>query len=984
MEQEHHSTLCSIAASSAETADRNHPSYAYDAFISYRRRDATRLARWIRNKLLQFRLPPEIIQELPRHKQELHDRRPQIWLDTSYEKSSDDFLLKKVFPALDTSARLIVVSTPAAVEKIIANDGTLQNNWLVREIDHFLAEARAGESQRPVDVVFGPGSMEGHYPGRLSEKPRWDWIDLRSFSIWRARTFSDTLDDGFAKLVAALYDVPDRFIPILRREESRRRHRVITGFAIAGLSVAAITSAIAIYALIQRGIANSRLRDTYFAQAMTLRGTLEPERRSKSLELLAKAAKLPSATVRGGNELRDEAVAGMALVELRKPSVWNELPLGTKGLGFNSSLERYARGDAQGNISIRRVLDDTELMQLPRSGSDPWVLRFSPDDRYLAAKYDSDELKNQLYLWDLSHPGTEQKYLGTTCNAAFDFDPSSHLLAVGRCDGSGSIDMFDLTVTSSMPTKSIKLTAAPESIAFRPGGRQLAVSSSIQPAVQVLELNEDKAVFNVKIPTGVIGITWNADGGLLAAAAADHGIYVWDVATLRPGSNQPQPLQVLKGHNAEVTQVAFSATNNLLASTGWDETVRIWEPIGGKELIRRGGASPVQFSADGRRLAFRAGTQRLERWEFAVPSEYEVVRSREAPTLKGPWSADFSPDGRLLASAHGDGLRIWDLSNNNEIALIDETEDGDRLGYIRSVLFQPEGTKLITCGPGAEPPVPGTGGLYIWSIESEPGVIANALQVRKLRKIDLPKGAVCEWAALGDKGRILVVADGGNDQVMLRDLNHSAEWNVLPAKNGDPDSLNGISASGVKFVATHPDARWIAYGKWKIGIWIMDIKTNKSKQLESGPASFFAVFSPNGKWLVTGAPDHYHVWEVGSWAKPVQELLGYHGIDGLVGALTFSPDGSMLAIARSSSEVELVDANDGWKTIVKLISPDDHVIMSGLKFSADGRRLAVVTDAHLIYIWELRKIREQLAKIDLDWLPSSYPKSHPLLNRYGP
>jgi WD40 repeat protein len=218
---------------------------------------------------------------------------------------------------------------------------------------------------------------------------------------------------------------------------------------------------------------------------------------------------------------------------------------------------------------------------------------------------------------------------------------------------------------------------------------------------------------------------------------------------------------VLKGHNAEVTQVAFSASNNLLASASWDETVRIWEPIGGKELIRFPGLN-LHFSADGRQLAFKADTQRLERWKLAVPLEYTMVRSREAPKLKGPWSADFSPDGHLLASAHGDGLRIWDLSNNKEIALIDETKDGDRLGYIRSVLFQPDGTKLITCGPGAEPTVPGKGGLYIWSIESGPGAMANALQVRnELRKIDLPKGAICEWAALTDKGRILVVADGG-------------------------------------------------------------------------------------------------------------------------------------------------------------------------------------------------------------------------------
>src|SRR5262249_10530887 len=158
--------------------------------------------------------------------------------------------------------------------KRTGNDGTLQDNWLVREIDHFLGEARAGESKRPVDVVFGPGSMESPYPGRLKEKARWDWIDLRRFSIWRAHIpFSYKLDDGVVKLGAAFYDVPERLIPELRREERRRRHRII-GFAVAVLCVfAAITTALAIWALIN-------LRDADLAQAKTLRGTLEPERRS--------------------------------------------------------------------------------------------------------------------------------------------------------------------------------------------------------------------------------------------------------------------------------------------------------------------------------------------------------------------------------------------------------------------------------------------------------------------------------------------------------------------------------------------------------------------------------------------------------------------------------------------------------------------------------------------------------------------------------
>jgi hypothetical protein len=173
--------------------------YQYDAFLSYRRRDATRLAQWIRNRLQRFRLPLEILRELPPEKQELHKRRPRVWLDTSYEKANDDFLVKKIFPALENSAHLIVVCTPLALEKISRKDGKAQENWLAREVDHFLGSEAADQASRPIDLVFGPGAVEGSYPGRLSEKARWDWIDLRSFDSWRARILKLRCQLGFLR-----------------------------------------------------------------------------------------------------------------------------------------------------------------------------------------------------------------------------------------------------------------------------------------------------------------------------------------------------------------------------------------------------------------------------------------------------------------------------------------------------------------------------------------------------------------------------------------------------------------------------------------------------------------------------------------------------------------------------------------------------------------------------------------------------------------
>ena len=206
---------------------------SYDAFISYRRSEASTLARWIRNRLQRYRLPPDVLNAIPQEKQELHQRRPRIYLDRVYEKPSGDFLREKIFPALDASQRLIVLSTPSVFENIKDANGGDTSNWLVQEIDRFLGP-KTGGSDRPLDIVLGPKAPEDRFPGRLSENPRWDWIDLRTFNWWRSWGLSEELDAGFTKLAAGLYDVPLIALPLMRQEERRRRRRVI-GVAAAGL-----------------------------------------------------------------------------------------------------------------------------------------------------------------------------------------------------------------------------------------------------------------------------------------------------------------------------------------------------------------------------------------------------------------------------------------------------------------------------------------------------------------------------------------------------------------------------------------------------------------------------------------------------------------------------------------------------------------------------------------------------------------------------
>src|SRR5215472_5228808 len=638
----------------------------YKAFLSYSHAADRNLAAAIESGLKRFAKPWYRLRAMGVFRDESSmAANPALW--PSIEKAlgqSEYFLLlasRKAAdsPWVDREVTWWLKHRSTQNQLIVLTDGDLKWNKEVNDFDWVRTNA-----------------LPSILRGQLREEPL--WVDLRWAKTANKLSLRHSkFRDAVLNIAATLHDKAKEDMD----SEEVRQHRIMIRSVWAIVIVVLMIIGVA-------GLVYSRAqeaqRDSYLAKALSTRRDGQPGQRVDSLAWLKRAAEIrPNAII------RSEAIADMTLLDLTKSDKHSiSLPVrGAGGLVFDANLERYARSDDQGNIIVRRVADNQTLVVLTGLKKPPaWVFRFSPNGQFLAAKDEPD----QLHLWDLRHGNGPSKVVGSGCAHAFDFSPDSQLLAFSQCDG--RIHLFNIASGQEIRPLTQKARSI-NFIAFHPNGQQVAISSKNKGhAVQIVNLIDGKVAKDLPHPARVNGIAWSDDGKLLATACHDFNVYVWDV------ESPHKALQaVLTGHQAQVILVTFNHGSNLLASSSWDNAIRVWDPMSGRQLVYSSGGPPLQFSADGHQLAFSFGGSEVGFWQVMAPHEYRTFYSREGGI--GPFSADFSPDGRLLISAHNDGLRFWDVSRNAELCLLDKRPDGKPLGYVRAVVFHPNGKDLITGGP---------------------------------------------------------------------------------------------------------------------------------------------------------------------------------------------------------------------------------------------------------------------------------------------
>ena len=616
-------------------------------------------------------------------------------------------------------------------------------------------------------------------------------------------------------------------------------------------------------------------------------------------------------------ELRNAAISCLALPDLHLVKQWPGLPVGSGRVDFDGKLEHYARVEGQDAVSIRRVADDVEIGRLPATSAETWLL-FSRDGRFLAVGSLS-----HLTLWKLGgHQPVRVEHLDDAYG--FDFSLDSRQCAIGRVDG--PIRLYDLA--SGRPPRDLPKGRSGSELAFHPEGRQLAVSC--ETSVEIRDLDTGK-VLELPIPVITDRLAWHPDGKTLAVVGNDQRIYLWDVAAGK------QTL-VLEGIRNAGIEIAFNPSGDLLASTGWDGILRLWDPLTGHQLFSMTslGLGPPRFSDD-RTLAGYVPDGKLGLWEIAVGGEYRTLVRASAAGRGLYYNATIHFDGRLLAVGMHDGVGLWNLANGKELAFTP-------LPGTNLALFEPSG-RLLSNGPA---------GLLRWPVQAEPATPA-LLRIGPPHKLSVP-GSQCNLACSLD-GRVIASPQFQGGLVLHEDR---PEQPVRLTPHED-----------VRFIAVSPDGRWVATGSHgastKVKVW--EARNGKLEQELSVEPSTTVGFSPDGKWLVTGDRG-CRLWDVETWRA------GPH-IDGVARtAFAFSADSKLLAMETGFGVLRLLDPDTG-REYARLEDP--HQDRScGLCFTPDGTQLVSTNnDSASIHVWNLRAIREKLAKLGLDWDLPQFPTRDP-------
>ncbi|MBT2228639.1 WD40 repeat domain-containing protein [Nonomuraea sp. NEAU-A123] len=268
-------------------------------------------------------------------------------------------------------------------------------------------------------------------------------------------------------------------------------------------------------------------------------------------------------------------------------------------------------------------------------------------------------------------------------SAAFSADGGT--LALG-C-GDRTLRLWDVAARQPLGEPIRGHTDAISSIVFSRNGATLATAGHDG----TVRLWNSSPPLLLSVPKRNGPIALDPRGTALATGGMGNGD--WRVKLWEPSTGRST---ALGGHKSWTTALAFSRDGTRLAAAA-DEVVRIWDRPGGQARAVLVGDNSVQslaFSADGRSLlaAGLGSGYEVIQWDMASGRRLRTYRPAVGTPPLGHLT--LSPDGRLLATAEGRTVQLWDLATGRTVG----APLSGHAGLVNDITFSPDGGLVATAG----------------------------------------------------------------------------------------------------------------------------------------------------------------------------------------------------------------------------------------------------------------------------------------------
>ena len=464
------------------------------------------------------------------------------------------------------------------------------------------------------------------------------------------------------------------------------------------------------------------------------------------------------------------------------------------------------------------------------------------------------------------------------------------------------IQVWD-TRTGNLTSNLTEHTSWIRSLAFSPDGKTLA-SGDEYKTIFLWDVKGGDRRATFKIPGGGHhALAFSPNGNFLASGSSNGTIYLWNATKTEErwwdAVGQYMPSLVFNGHNARVTNLAFSPDGKTLISGSQDGTVRAWDTL--------------------------TGSQRFTCSEFMAPIIGIV----------------FSQDGRTVASVNGHGWGnprffqhwLWDTRTGSQLSM-------HALKILEAMAISSDGATLVAEDRNRT--------FHLWNLHQNHSQAALA-SVH-------PKSDLNVRFAFSPDGNILASGDK-TGSLRLWKVPHrpkSAIKRLLPVTGPkiEPHITIKAHTGGIITLTFSPDGKTVASsgGDSKVCLWNVDTGSAIRTLTQHQHPVLSLSFSPDNKMLASGSERQCYVWDVATGDRISVLKREQHKT---AGVLVFSPDSSILVNGTRAGILQLWNPQTGHL----LSTQTGHTRwLRSLVFSPDGKTLASGSSDGTVLLWNWEEI----------------------------